>query len=106
MNLHTDEYVDWGISLSIGNSCVFVFDSMEITLESGDIFVANFSKVKHGIKHINDSGPVWFQDGYEYDTDKYINTYGGARASIQIRNVSKSINTNIISTSEFESLYN
>jgi len=50
MKEHYDEFVSWGVSISLGGSCEFVIEDQTIILHSGDIIIADFSKVKHGIK--------------------------------------------------------
>jgi cytochrome P450 len=80
MTVHKDEYVDWGISVSLGASCEFIFGDQTILLHSGDVFIADFSKVDHGIKRILETMPGWFDD-------ENIKTFGRHRMSIQIRNI-------------------
>ena len=106
MRDHYDEHVTWGVSLSIGASCDMKFGGQTIRLDSGDIFVADFSKVLHSIQKIYDNRPTWYQNGYEYDNDKYINTFGSARASIQIRNFSECKIDKILTETEFKQMFN
>ena len=106
MKTHYDEYVTWGISLSIGKSCEMIFGNETIYLESGDVLVADFSKVLHGIKKVHTDGPQWFENEYEYDNNKFINTFGGARASIQIRNVSDCKIEKVMTNTEFRNMFN
>jgi cytochrome P450 len=81
MCLHTDEHVEWGISISIGSSCEFEIDGKKMILENGDIVVANFGKYIHGVNRIiENTMPGW----YEHSTN-----YGMKRFTIQLRNVSK-----------------
>lgn len=86
--LHKDEGCDWGISISLGAKCEFQFGDEIINLESGDIFIADFSKTEHGINSISDEIPAWFDNDYEYET---INTFGKSRMSIQIIDLSNKI---------------
>ena len=108
MDLHKDEHVDWGISVSIGSSCVFNFDTHEITLNSGDVFVADFSKVIHGVESIDtETLPKWFSDGYQIENDnekKYVKTFGRVRCSIQIREVKPRHAGEYISTEAFNNM--
>jgi cytochrome P450 len=107
MDLHKDEYVDWGVSVSIGASCVFMFDNHEITLSSGDVFVADFSKVTHGIESIDsETLPKWFNNGYiEHNGEqKQVKTFGRVRCSIQIREVKPRDSSEYISTDAFNNM--
>jgi cytochrome P450 len=108
MALHKDQYVDWGISISIGASCIFMFENHEITLSSGDVFVADFSKVSHGIDSIDpETVPKWFNTGYTVKCngeEKIIETFGRIRCSIQIREVKDRDASEYISTDEFNNL--
>lgn len=81
--IHKDEYCDWGVSVSLGASCEFSFDNEIITLNSGDVFVADFSKVDHGVNKISDEPPGWFHD----DSGCGVKTFGFSRMSIQIRDI-------------------
>lgn len=108
MDLHKDQYVDWGISISIGASCIFMFGDHEVTLSSGDVFVADFSKVTHGIDSIDpETTPEWFNTGRKVKCDgeeKIIETFGRIRCSIQIREVKDRDASEYISTDEFNEL--
>jgi cytochrome P450 len=96
MNLHKDQYVDWGISISIGASCVFIFGNNEVSLSSGDVFIADFSKVEHGIDSIDpETTPEWF---------KNENTFGRIRCSIQIREVKQRCENEYLTNDEFKKL--
>lgn len=87
MNIHKDEYVDFGISVSLGASCEFKFGDDNIVLSSGDIFVSDFSKVDHGIlKILPNTQPIWFNSNYKYKGES-IETFGKTRCSVQIRNI-------------------
>ena len=83
MKTHKDEYVDWGVSVSIGASCEFEFGQHTIILNTGDIFIADFSKVDHAIKSILDDVPGWFDESI----NESIKTFGMNRFSVQIRNI-------------------
>lgn len=75
MNKHKDQHVNWGVSISLGGSCEFIFNNQTINLESGDIIVADFSKYDHEVLSIiNPKYPAWFK-----------NTDAGSRCSVQIR---------------------
>lgn len=55
--------MSWGISVNLGGSATFVFDEHEILLHSGDVFIADFSKVSHGVESVSESGlPDWFSE--------------------------------------------
>ena len=71
MAAHKDEYVDWGVSVSLGASCEFRFGNNYLTLNSGDVFIADFSKVVHSVEKI------------------WPNSETSTRMSVQIRQVSK-----------------
>jgi cytochrome P450/alkylated DNA repair dioxygenase AlkB len=87
MKSHVDEHVDYGISISLGNSCSFTFGDHEIMLNSGDVFIADFSKVMHGVTNIiPDTAPGWFTE---------VKTFDKARCSIQIRDISNCNNQKI-----------
>ena len=99
MKTHKDEYVDWGVSVSIGASCEFEFGQHTIILNTGDIFIADFSKVDHSIRRICDDLPGWFD---EEISDK-VTTFGMHRFSIQIRNITVRP-TELLSMEEFKSM--
>lgn len=85
MAIHKDQYVNWGISISIGAATHFTFGKEKLTLFSGDVLIADFSKVDHSVdKIIPDSQPGWFIENEE----EGIETFGRARCSIQIRDIS------------------
>lgn len=93
--LHKDQYVSWGISVNLGSSCEFVFDGNSIILNSGDVFVADFSQVFHEVKGVlKNTAPGWTQNS---------EMFGRERCSIQIREVvfNKDIE---ISTEEFKTM--
>lgn len=81
--MHKDQYCDWGMSISLGASCDFVFGSNIIKLESGDIFVADFSQVQHGITKMYDDKPGWMND----DSGCDVKTFDKVRMSIQVRDI-------------------
>ncbi len=79
MNMHKDEFVDWGISISIGSSAEFIFGNHKIKLHSGSIFISDFSLVSHGISHVNtNTTPGWFT---------IEETLERCRLSVQIRSI-------------------
>jgi cytochrome P450 len=84
MASHKDEYVDWGVSISIGASSDFTFGEHTIKLHSGDVFVADFSQVMHSVDKINDNPPGWFNE-----ENPNFKLYDRTRCSIQIRNIGK-----------------
>lgn len=82
MGVHKDEYVSWGVSVSFGCTVDFLFGDQVYKLTSGDVFVADFSMVDHGILRVHEgTEPNW----WNHDD---VETFGRARCSIQIRNVS------------------
>lgn len=82
---HQDSYCDWGVSISLGASCDFIFGNHTILLESGDIFVADFSRVSHAVPKIHDDIPGWMFD----DSGCGVKTFGKVRMSIQIRDIAQ-----------------
>lgn len=106
MDLHKDEYVDWGISLSLGASCSFQFGQEEFMLNSGDIMIADFSKTDHAVNAILDNtAPGWFGFADNTDGDQImdVETFGKARCSIQIRNV-KADQTAVTNIKDFKKM--
>ena len=102
MDVHKDEHVNYGISISLGASCKFNFDGKEIILNSGDIFVSDFSKIDHGVSEIfRETVPGWFSN--EINEDKEIQTFNKLRCSIQIREV-KEIDNEKMKISEFRQM--
>jgi cytochrome P450 len=97
---HKDEYVDWGISISINASCDFTFGKTTIKLHSGDVFVSDFSKVTHSVDKINDNPPGWFNE-----ENPNFKLYERTRCSIQIRDIKKTPDK-IMNHEEFEVLVN
>jgi hypothetical protein len=94
---HKDEYVDWGISINIGASCDFTFGSEKIVLNSGDVLIADFSKVYHSVDRIHESSiPGWFDD-------ENIRTFGRARCSIQIRDIKRTPDA-LMTNEEFKAM--
>jgi len=91
MSAHYDKYVDWGISINLGASAVFTFGKTDnkpnyVVLNSGDIFIGDFSTNLHGVDSVLDNTPNWFKNSC---------TYGRTRCSIQLRNVSSATNEKI-----------
>jgi len=96
MKVHKDEHVDWGISVNIGASCDFLFGSNTITLHSGDVFIADFSKVDHAVLKIHDNtAPGWFTEHCE--------TFNRIRCSVQIRAV-RTLPDQLMTTEQFKSM--
>ena len=63
MGKHKDSYVDWGVSVNLGSTTDFLFGEEIIKLNSGDVFVTDFSKVDHAVVKINEnSAPDWYRD--------------------------------------------
>lgn len=92
MAAHKDEYVDWGISYNIGASCEFRFGNHTLTLNSGDVFVTDFSKVEHEVvKILQDTEPGWMTNDYAQDNmeETGIETFGRVRLNVQVRNVTR-----------------
>ena len=100
--LHKDEYCDWGISLSIGSSCDFVFGKDKIVLNSGDVFIADFSKVTHGVTKVHDNLPGFMDE----ETGCGVKTFGMSRLSVQIRDIDTSMfkRDNMLSIEEFKNM--
>jgi hypothetical protein len=104
MKIHKDEYVDWGVSISLGATCDFLFGEKKIKLFSGDIFVADFSKVDHAVLKIyGDLLPQWFDNQHK---ENGVETFGKKRLSIQIRDISNCKIENKISIDEFKNMIN
>ena len=82
MPVHKDSFVNWGVSISIGCSCEFQFGEERIILNTGDAFIADFSKTDHGVNQIINNAPGWFSD---VDSPLHEFTFGKARMSVQIR---------------------
>lgn len=105
MKVHKDEHVDYGISFSLGATCDFLFGNKTIKLFSGDIFVADFSKVDHAVLKIyGDLVPQWFNNQHK---ETNVKTFGNKkRLSIQIRDISNCIVENKINMEEFKNMIN
>ena len=104
MNLHRDEHVTWGVSVSLGASCDFVFGNETIMLNSGDVLIADFSKIDHGVPHIHtNTVPGWFSDDTK-QVDNGLESFGRIRCSIQIRNVSNCVKKNMMTTEQFKAM--
>ena len=100
MKVHKDEFVDWGISISLGASCEFVFDDKTIILHSGDVLIADFSQVNHGVnKILTNAIPQWFNN----ENTEQIETFDKYRISVQIRQIKENLN---LSEEEFKSMIN
>lgn len=95
---HRDEYVTWGVSVSLGSSCDFNFDGQNITLNTGDVFVADFSKITHGVTLVHDNVPGWWPQQREEMDDGVVFR---PRLSVQIRDV-KQRPTVPLSTTQFK----
>jgi cytochrome P450 len=99
MDLHKDQYVTWGVSVSIGASCDFQIDNDIICINSGDVFIADFSKVNHSVVCIHENTiPGWFSD--EFD----VKTFDRARCSIQIRDITDKYPKKFMSIEEFKNM--
>lgn len=102
MKTHKDEFVALGVSINLGVSCKFWFDNREILLHSGDVLIADFSKVDHGVLSIlPESFPGWMSNDYLMENP--IELYGRKRMSIQLRNVNK-FPENLLSNEQFEQM--
>lgn len=77
---HYDQGVSWGLSVSLGGSCQFVFDDQVLTINGGDILITDFSKVLHGIQSVTDNAPGWMTEEI---------AFGRTRLSIQIKAVDR-----------------
>ena len=102
MALHKDKYCDWGISLSLGASCDFTFGLNSITLNSGDLFIADFSKVDHGVTNIHDNLPGFMDE----ETGSGVQSFGMSRLSIQIRDINEEMfkRDDMLTIKEFEKI--
>lgn len=99
MALHKDEFVSWGVSVNLGASATFNFGGDKILLHSGDVVVADFSGVEHGVEAVHQSCmPDWFCE------ESGIQSFGRVRCSVQIRDVSNIQMERILSTEEFKEL--
>lgn len=98
MKSHKDQYVDYGVSVSIGSSAEFIFGPHQIKLHSGSVFIADFSKVSHEIKQVYpNTCPGWFD---------LEDTIGRNRLSVQIRTIDKANGPPSMSVDEFKSQIN
>jgi hypothetical protein len=88
INSHTDSYSRWGLTVGVGGSEVFVFGADEIILNTGDVFVADFSQVDHSIKRIMDNSPGWWPNPEEPVEDSKCLTFGRDRCNIYLGNFS------------------
>ena len=95
MKTHKDQYVDWGVSISLGASCEFQLGKETIMLNSGDILVCDFSKVDHAVISINEASvPSWMVPVPE---DRI-------RCSIQVRSEPHEYPENLLTEEEFMGL--
>ena len=102
MRPHKDEYVDWGVSVSLGASCDFTFGRHRLVLNSGDVFVADFSRITHSIDRVhNNTTPSWFNDD-----NPGVQTFDRARCSIQLRSVTLKSPEKAVDMSEFREMIN
>lgn len=104
MASHKDQYVTWGVSYNLGASVNFQFGETPLNLHSGDILVADFSKVEHAVTAIHAASiPGWWSLLASEENDK---TFGKSRCSIQIRNVSNIIEkpSKYVTSQEFDSI--
>lgn len=100
MALHKDQHVNWGVSISFGSSCVFTFGEDKVILESGDVFVADFSKVDHAVDKVFDvTAPTWWNSNEFKDL-----TFNRVRCSVQIRDLTHTQEHDLISMEEFKEL--
>lgn len=76
LDRHVDVGLSWGISISFGSSCEFVFGKEKIVIKSGDVFVADFGKISHEVTDTLDDAPAWWKE---------VETFGRARCNIQLR---------------------
>jgi hypothetical protein len=96
MKRHKDEYVNWGVSISIGASSKFSFGKHTVSLHSGSVFVADFSQVEHEVLEVCDNtAPGWF------DLEESMNR---SRLSVQIRAIEKPARS--LSADEFRGMIN
>jgi cytochrome P450 len=87
MSRHKDNFCDWGMSITLGATTILSFGNDTIELDSGDILIADFSKVEHGVVKVTDEVPGWFNDDYEGGIEVFNQR---TRMSIQIRQVDNS----------------
>lgn len=94
---HRDSYITWGASVSIGATAEFTFGNFTIYINSGDIFVTDFSKVMHSIVKIHNNAPEWYNDDN-------IRTFGRIRAGVQIKSVIPLTEDKVMSTEDFKQM--
>ncbi len=106
MKTHKDEYVSYGVSVNLGASCDFLFGNDKLILNSGDVLIADFSKVQHGVPKIHaDTVPGWFApEVTETESVDKIEAFGRIRCSVQIRNVSDCAPQKVITNEEFRKM--
>lgn len=95
MNVHKDEYVDWGVSINLGADCDFLFGEQTIRLHSGDVFIADFSKVDHAVLKVYDNIPDWMNS---------VQRFGRVRMSIQIRYIKNKVPEKFLTMDQFKNL--
>ncbi|BCS82705.1 cytochrome P450 family domain protein [Cotonvirus japonicus] len=93
MPMHYDQHVDWGLSVSLGSSCEFVFDNHKVTLNSGSVIIGDFSKINHSVTKIHDDLPDYFRNS------EFFNR---VRLSTQIRCISDA--SPVMSANEFKDM--
>ena len=95
MSAHCDEHVDWGISINLGASVLFTFGTNKdrfngvpnyVVLNSGDIFLGDFSSNLHSIDAVLNNTPNWFISDYVFNR---------TRCSIQLRDLTNVTNKKI-----------
>lgn len=107
MMAHKDEYVDWGVSVSLGSSCVFQFGNFKLILNSGDVLIADFSKTMHAVDKIcAGTEPGWWkgENNEVADQTDMLETFNKARCSIQIRDISKVISHKFMEIDKFKDM--
>jgi cytochrome P450/alkylated DNA repair dioxygenase AlkB len=107
MVAHKDEYVDWGVSVSFGSSCMFKFGDHNIVLNSGDVLVADFSKTMHAVDKICvGTEPGWWknENNEVADAADMVETFGKSRCSVQIRDISKVLPHKYMEMDQFKNM--
>jgi cytochrome P450 len=93
MVAHRDKYVSMGVSLSLGADADFVMGDKTFRLRSGDVIVADFGNLPHGIKTVyHNTVPSWF--------DAIMLDGNFVRCSLQIREV-RQYASPLLTTKEF-----
>lgn len=52
MEVNKDHHSNWGVSFNLGASILFYFGGRTITLHGGDVLIADFSKIDHGVRKV------------------------------------------------------